>query len=105
MVLGGWVVVLNLGIESKPCLNAPMPELHLSLVLAMSRMGTIMGLLLVTSVLLYLAINGMRVGKVGTRRSGYTEKESFVRFWITLCAYFFLAVMMFVELLVAVFAP
>lgn len=54
-----------------------MPELHLSLMLAMSRMGLVLVLLLVTSLLLYLAIKGIRTGKVGTRRSGYTEQESF----------------------------
>ena len=82
-----------------------MPEFHLSLMLAMSRMGKTLVLLLVTSVLLYLPIKGIRTGRVGTRRSGYTEEESFVRFWISIMAYFFLAVMMFLELLVAVFAP
>lgn len=68
-------------------------------------LGGILVLLLVTSVLLYLAIKGVRTGRVGTRRSGYTEEESFVRFWISICAYFILAVMMFVELVVEVFAP
>ncbi|MCX6848400.1 MAG: hypothetical protein NTY98_05735 [Verrucomicrobia bacterium] len=82
-----------------------MPELHLSLLLAMSRTGGILVLLLITSVLLYLAIHGIRTVRVGTRRSGYTEEESVVRFWITICAYFILAVMMFLGLVVAVFAP
>lgn len=82
-----------------------MPEIHLSLMLAMSRVGVVLGLLLVTAVFLYLAIKGIRTGKVRGRGATYTEEENFVMFWITICAYFFLAVMMFVELLVAVFAP
>ncbi|WP_461528034.1 hypothetical protein [Prosthecobacter sp.] len=82
-----------------------MPEFHLSLMLAMSRTGGVLVLLIITSALLYLAIKGIRTGRVGTRRSGYTEEESVVRFWITICAYFILAVMMFLELVVAVFSP
>ena len=82
-----------------------MPELHISLMPAMSRLGLVLGLLLVTSVLLYLTINGIRTGKVRGRFGIYTEKENMVMFWITIFAYFFLAFMMFVGLLVAVFAP
>lgn len=82
-----------------------MPQLHLSLMLAMSRMGFGLVLFLVISLLLYLSIKGIRTGRVGTRRSGYTEHESFVRFWITIVAYFFLAFMLLVGLLSAVFAP
>ena len=72
---------------------------------AVSRMGLILVLLLVTSLLLYLAINGVRTGKIGTRGTLRTEKENFVSFWLGIMAYFFLAVMMFLGLLSAVFAP
>ena len=82
-----------------------MPELLLSLMLAMSRLGFIVMTFLVTSVLLYLAIKGIRTGKLGTRRSPCTEEENFVRFWLGIFAYFFLAFAVFVGLLVAVFAP
>lgn len=82
-----------------------MPEIHFSLVLAMSRVGFVLVLFLVISLLLYLAIKGIRTGRVGTRRSGYTEQESFVRFWISIVAYFFIAFMLLVGLLSAVFEP
>ncbi|MFC5457726.1 hypothetical protein [Prosthecobacter fluviatilis] len=73
--------------------------------LAMSRMGMLLVLLLVTSVLLYLAIKGIRSGRVRGRGGIYTEEENFVMFWITIGVYFFLAGTMLVGLLVAVFAP
>ena len=81
-----------------------MPELHLSLMLAMSRMGFIVMTFLVTSVFLYLAIQGLRTGKVRGRGATYTQEENFVMFAITISAYFSLAFMTFVGLLVAVFA-
>lgn len=85
--------------------ECPMPELHLSLILAVSRMGVVFMLLLGTSGLLYLVINGIRTGKIRGRNGIYTQEENFVMFWITIVAYFFIAFMLLVGLLSAVFAP
>lgn len=82
-----------------------MPELHLSLMFAMSRMGGILVLLLVASLLLYLAIKGLRTGKVRGRDGIYTQEENSVMFSIIIFFYFFMAFLIFVGLLTAVFAP
>ena len=82
-----------------------MSELHLSLVLAVSRIGGGLVLLLLTSVLLYLAIKGLRTGKVRGRDGIYTQEENSVMFSIVIFGYFFMAFLMFVGLLSAVFAP
>jgi hypothetical protein len=82
-----------------------MPELPLSLMLAVSRIGGALLLLLVASFLMYLAIKGLRTGKVRGRDGIYTQEENSVMFSILISFYFILAVMMFLGLLSAVFAP
>jgi len=82
-----------------------MPELHPSLMLAVSRIGGALLLLLVASFLMYLAIKGLRTGKVRGRDGIYTKEENSVMFSILISFYFILAVMMFLGLLSAVFAP
>lgn len=73
--------------------------------LATSRIGTILVLVLVASVLLYLAIKGLRTGKVRGRDGIYTQEENPVMFSIVIFGYFFMAFALFVGLLSALFAP
>ncbi len=73
--------------------------------LAVSRIGGILVLLLVASVLLYLAIKGLRTGKVRGRDGIYTQEENFVMFSIVIFGYFFFAFLIFVGLLSAVVEP
>ena len=82
-----------------------MPELHLSLMLATSRMGKMLVPTLLTSVFLYLAIKGLLTGKVRASSGTYTKEENLMMVWFCIFGWFTAAFLVFVVLLGVVFEP